>query len=88
MNNNLLAFLEQAGSGCISGQVVEWPQLVPACRMGADAVRSVEELGYELCRIKARLQVLRNSMSLHQWHEFERENPGAENWFDEDGVPL
>jgi len=87
MNNNLLAFLEQAGSGGISGQVVEWPQLKPACRMGADAVRSVEELGYALCRTKARLQVLRESMSLRQWQEFERENPGAENWFDKDGVP-
>jgi hypothetical protein len=37
-SRHLLAFLEQAGSGCVSGRVSEWPQFKPACRWAADEI--------------------------------------------------
>lgn len=39
MNENTLAFLEQAGNGCISGSVSEWPQLKPACAWAANVAK-------------------------------------------------
>lgn len=38
--DNLLTFLEQAGAGCISGRVSEWPQLKPACKWAAEEIKS------------------------------------------------
>lgn len=40
-NDSLLAFLEQAGAGCISGQVIDWPQLKPACKWAAEQIRAM-----------------------------------------------
>jgi hypothetical protein len=42
---NLLLFLEQAGAGCISGSVSEWPQLKPACRWAAREITRLRSLG-------------------------------------------
>lgn len=39
-SGNLMAFLEQAGQGCISGRVSEWPQLVPACRWAFEQLKA------------------------------------------------
>jgi len=36
---NMLVFLDLAGSGCISGKVTEWPQLKPACKWAAKLLR-------------------------------------------------
>lgn len=35
----------------------------------------------------ARLEILKEWMSIREWAEFITENPEAEDWFDEDGVP-
>ncbi len=35
---DLIVFLEQAGQGCISGNVIEWPQLKPACKWAAEEI--------------------------------------------------
>ena len=42
MSDNLLAFLEMAGSGAISGRVSEWPQLKPACDWAAKHIASLQ----------------------------------------------
>lgn len=44
-SENLLTFLEQAGQGCISGKIIEWPQLKPACKWAAE---EIERLRYEI----------------------------------------
>ena len=38
-----MAFLEQAGKGCISGRVTEWPQLVPACAWAVKEIAYLDE---------------------------------------------
>ena len=40
---NLFSFLEMAGSGCISGQVIEWPQLKPACKWAAKEISRLRQ---------------------------------------------
>ena len=42
---DLEVFLEQAGQGCISGNINEWPQLKPACKY---AIEEIERLRKEL----------------------------------------
>lgn len=37
--DSFMVFLEQAGAGCISGAVSEWPQLKPACRWAAKYIK-------------------------------------------------
>lgn len=39
MSDDLMAFLESAGAGCISGRVSEWPQLKPACKWAAQEIK-------------------------------------------------
>lgn len=39
MSDDLMAFLESAGAGCISGSVSEWPQLKPACKWAAQEIK-------------------------------------------------
>ena len=52
-----------------------------------DLANEVGQLDSVLCKRTARLQVLRESMSVLQWHHFCFDHPDAEEWFDEDGVP-
>ena len=33
-----MIFLEQAGKGDISGRVIDWPQLKPACKWAAEEI--------------------------------------------------
>ena len=40
---DLLTFLEQAGAGCISGRVADWPQLKPACKWAAEEIKRLRE---------------------------------------------
>lgn len=40
--NNLMAFLESAGQGCISGNVSDWPQLKPACKWAVERIRKLQ----------------------------------------------
>lgn len=41
--DDLLVFLEQAGQGCISGNIVEWPQLKPACKWAAEEIQKLTQ---------------------------------------------
>ncbi|MFA6132487.1 MAG: hypothetical protein WC869_00570 [Phycisphaerae bacterium] len=41
---DLMAFLESAGQGCISGNVADWPQLKPACRWAAEEIKRLRGL--------------------------------------------
>jgi hypothetical protein len=46
MSDNLEAFLQSAGQGCISGHVSEWPQLGPACKYAYNEItrlRAIED---------------------------------------------
>jgi len=36
-------FLEMAGRGCISGNIIEWPQLKPACKWAIKKIKELEE---------------------------------------------
>jgi hypothetical protein len=36
---DMLTFLDQAGRGCISGRVADWPQLKPACAWAAAEIQ-------------------------------------------------
>ncbi len=36
--DDLLVFLSQAGQGCISGNIIDWPQLKPACKWAAEEI--------------------------------------------------
>lgn len=38
------AFLKQAGQGCISGNIYEWPQLKPACRWALLEIERLRKL--------------------------------------------
>jgi hypothetical protein len=52
-----MAFLEMAGSGGISGQVVEWPQLKPTCAWGGTYTPKPNVLlyiGLDQCRMTTR----------------------------------
>lgn len=42
VDNGPLVFLEMAGRGCISGNISEWPQLVPACRWAVEQIKAHE----------------------------------------------
>jgi hypothetical protein len=53
MSENLEAFLQQAGQGCISGRVSEWPQLRPACAYAAA----------EITRLRQQLAVAREGLA-------------------------
>lgn len=43
---DLLTFLEQAGAGCISGRVADWPQLKPACKWAAEEIKRLRGTGF------------------------------------------
>jgi hypothetical protein len=88
IDKNALAFLEMAAAGCVSGQVVEWPQLKSACRFGAEAIKDNELLRGEIRKHKERLRVIRDSMSLEQWQAFECDHPDASCWFGSDWEPV
>ena len=42
--DNLMLFLEQTAAGCISGQVVEWPQLKPACAWAETEIKKLRKI--------------------------------------------
>ncbi len=48
--DDLLAFLESAGCGGISGNIIEWPQLKPACAWAA----------VEITKLRQKLEEARN----------------------------
>ncbi len=36
-------FLDQAGRGCISGDIIDWPQLKPACAWAVEEIKKLRE---------------------------------------------
>lgn len=47
-DGGFLVFLEQAGAGCVSGSISEWPQLKPACRWAATEIAALKKERDEL----------------------------------------
>ena len=52
---NLEVFLEQAGQGCVSGNINEWPQLKPACKY---AIEEINKLRQETEKFRKQVMVL------------------------------
>ena len=50
MDKDLEAFLDQAGRGCISGHINEWPQLKPACKYAYDTIQRLRSSNVRLAR--------------------------------------
>lgn len=52
-DSSMMAFLESAGSGCISGRVDEWPQLKPACKWAADRIHELKAANHNANKLLA-----------------------------------
>jgi len=55
----MMAFLEQAGRGCISGDVGDWPQLVPACKTAHKQLLEQDEGPSRLTYLEGYLECMR-----------------------------
>lgn len=46
-----MTFLDSAGRGCISGKVIDWPQLKPACKWAHDEITTLRRERDELAQV-------------------------------------
>lgn len=59
---DFLVFLEEAGKGCISGKIIDWPQLKSACKWAAEEINALRD---ELKRYKMRINKTNYKVSLN-----------------------
>jgi len=60
MNNpkDLLTFLECAEQNCISGNIMEYPQLIPACKWAFEEITRLRQEAAVIAKLHARMYKL------------------------------
>ena len=76
-DGDYLAFLDQAGRGCVAGRVSDWPQLKPACKY---AFNRIDELTKERDELREVVDIFTPDV-LEAWNDMlTLENVGPHEW--------